>query len=415
MDLKTASSSDMSKKKALKSTLHGLADGFFFQKKKVVLDNIKHSGDKKDISLVKLGSGSMYSDINSESSCGEDNTVIEGINSGLFLGLAATTSKAKKVNSSMVFGSPLGSFNYKIEEEIDLKIVKTSVEVSVRKLFALDINLLAVEGKFATAKTQFIKKIFSPVNGFGRATIPLKFEGIIQSMFTSEKSMKMAISLAREKGININSDLKRQEMRSDRTVVIKEIFMNTPKDMIIVTVSEFGEIKSIKIQLIRMWQKAVVEFAELDQADLLVSKWLFLIGKNSVCIAKAVEDHETWASKDQFRMLLFTLPVKTTAHNLGTLLDKAGEKTCVINRSLETGNRIYCAVVGFEFENDLESAFCIEPILGGIKLFWARIDLVQCEKYRKFGHSAMKYNAFIASLSKPSRTFKRVVSDGHHF
>ncbi|KAG9291350.1 hypothetical protein G9A89_003454 [Geosiphon pyriformis] len=94
--------------------------------------------------------------------------------------------------------------------------------------------------------------------------------------------MEVAASLVREKGIDINSNLKRQGIRSDQAMVIKKISMNTPKDMIIATVSEFGEIKLIKIQLIGMWQKAVVEFAELSQANLLVSKWSFLIGKNSV-------------------------------------------------------------------------------------------------------------------------------------
>ncbi|KAG9302711.1 hypothetical protein G9A89_005185 [Geosiphon pyriformis] len=291
MNLKTAFSSNMSKKKVLKGTLYDLAGGSFSQKKKVVLDNVKHSGDERDISLVKLGSGDMYSDMNSESSCGKNNTVIKGINSGSLLGLAATIPKAKRVNSSMVFG-------------------------------------------------------------------------IIRSMFISEKSMEMAVSLVREKKIDINSNLKRQGMRSNWAVVIKEISINTPKNMIIVTVSEFGKIKSIKIQLIGMWQKAVMEFAELDQADLLVSKWSFLIGKDSVYIAKAVEDHKTWASKDQFRVLLFTLPVRTIAHNLRILLNRAGEKTCIINRSLKTGNRIHCAVVSFEFDNDLESAFHMELIFG---------------------------------------------------
>ncbi|KAG9304047.1 hypothetical protein G9A89_005957 [Geosiphon pyriformis] len=101
---------------------------------------------------------------------------------------------------------------------------------------------------------------------------PSKFKKIIQSTFTSEKSMIKTVSLAKEIGIVINSDLKKQEMRSDRTVIIKEIPMNTPKNMIITAVSEFGEIKSIKIQLIGMWQKTVVEFAEINQADLLASK-----------------------------------------------------------------------------------------------------------------------------------------------
>ncbi|KAG9286097.1 hypothetical protein G9A89_022774 [Geosiphon pyriformis] len=395
MDLKTALGGNMSKKKAPKSAFHGPADSSFTQKKKVVLGNVKYSGDKKDISLSKSGlSDSVYSDLDSLSGNNED-VGMSGVNGRSLLGLAATTPKVKHVNTSTMFGSPLGSPDFTMDDDeivllpclsislekkwIDPNIIKTPIEVLVKKFFALDINLLAVEEKSATAKTQVIRKLFFSVNGFGGATILSKFEEIIQSTFISEQSIEMAVSLARKKGIDVNSDLKRQKMRSDQAVIIKEILMDTPKDMIIVTVSKFGKIKSIKIQLIGMWQKAMVEFAKLDQANLLAFKWFFLIGKDSVHVAKAT-----------------------------------GGKTCVINRSLETSNRIRCAVVGFEFNNDLESAFCTEPILGGIKLSWVRMDLVWCEKYRKFGHSALECDAPVASPFRPSRIFKRVAPDECH-
>ncbi|KAG9294018.1 hypothetical protein G9A89_019356 [Geosiphon pyriformis] len=54
---------------------------------------------------------------------------------------------------------------------------------------------------------------------------------------------------------------------------------------------------------------------------------------------------------------------------------------------------ICCIVVGFEFDDDLESVFHTEPIYNGIKLFRARMDLVYCVKYRHFGHSAFKCDA----------------------
>ncbi|KAG9303368.1 hypothetical protein G9A89_013694 [Geosiphon pyriformis] len=279
----------MSMKKVSKDAFYDFASGSFSQKKKVALGNIKYSGDEKDIFLVKLGSGGMYSDIDSESNCGEDNIHMEDFNSESLLNSATNIPKVKRVNTSVIFGSFLGSPNYEMDDEI----VKTPVEVSVKKSFVLDINLSAVEGKSTTAKTQLIRKIFSAVNGFGEATTLSKFEEIIRSTFTSEKNMKMAALLAKEKGIDVNSNLKKQEIKSDQTVIIKEIPINTPKDMIITAVSKFGKIKSIKIQLIRIWQKAMVEFAELNQANLLVSKWFFLIGKDSVCVVKAMGNHGT--------------------------------------------------------------------------------------------------------------------------
>ncbi|KAG9296075.1 hypothetical protein G9A89_011927 [Geosiphon pyriformis] len=381
MDLKTASSSDMSKKKVPKGAFYGPAGDSFAQKKKVVLENVKHSGDEKDISLSKSGSGdSVYSDVDSIS--GDDEDVgMSGISEKSPLGSAATTPKAKHVNTGTMFGSSLGSPNFVMNDDeivlpsclsislekkwINPKIIKTPVEVSIKKSFALDIDLLAVEGNSATAKTRLIRKIFSSVNGFGGATTSSKFEGIIRFTFTSEESMKKTASLAREKEIIVNTDLMKSGV---------QIPMDTLKEIIVTVVAEFGEIKLIKIQLIGMWQKAVVKFAKLSQADQLASRWSFLIGKDSMRVAKAMGDHNIWAFRDRFRALLFTLPVRTTVHDLSNLLDRAGGKTCIINCSLNTGNRIHCAMVGFKSENDLNSAFLTEPVFGGVRLLWARFD-----------------------------------------
>ncbi|KAG9289136.1 hypothetical protein G9A89_022445 [Geosiphon pyriformis] len=222
--------------------------------------------------------------------------------------------------------------------------------------------------------------------------------------------MEKAMSLAKENNIIVNSNLKRRGIHSDWAVVIKEILIDMPKKMIVTAVSKFGEIKSIKIQLIGLWQKAVMEFAELEQTVSLAARWSFLIGKDLVHVAMAVGNCETWASRDQFRVLLFTLLVGTTAHDLGDLLERAGRKTCVINWSLETGNRICCAVVCFDSDEILESAFHMEPIFGGVKLSWARLDLVCCERCGKFGHSALKCDAKVASALKSSKFFIRPVN-----
>ncbi|KAG9287077.1 hypothetical protein G9A89_023042 [Geosiphon pyriformis] len=334
------------------------------------------------------------------------------------------TPNAKYFNTGAAISSPLGSINYDMDNEeevslpphlsfslekvwVDPKIVKIQVEVAVKKFFALDINLLAMEGKSAMAKTQVVRKLFSRINGFGGATTPSKFEGIIRSTFISSENMEKTILLAKENNIMVNSNLKRQGVHSDRAVVIKEILMDTPKKMIVTTVSEFGQVVSIQLQLIGLWQKAVVEFAESSQADLLVSKWSFLVGEDSVHVAKAVGDCETWAFRDQFKALLFTLPVEMTAHDLGNLLEEAGGKTCVINCSLETGNRTRCAVVCFESDKAMESAFHMEPIFGGVKLSWVRLDLVCCKWCEKFGHSVLECDTEVASVSQSPKSFKK--------
>ncbi|KAG9295868.1 hypothetical protein G9A89_006607 [Geosiphon pyriformis] len=122
----------------------------------------------------------------------------------------------------------------------------------------------------------------------------------------------------------------------------------------------------------------------------------------------AVENHNTWASRDQFRALLFTLLVKTTAHNLGTFLDRIGRKICVINCLLNSSNQIRCAVIGFGSSENLESVYHTESIFGEIKCFWTRLDLVYYGNCEHFGHFSVKCDAPIVLSTKPSKSVKRL-------
>ncbi|KAG9295698.1 hypothetical protein G9A89_001715 [Geosiphon pyriformis] len=104
---------------------------------------------------------------------------------------------------------------------------------------------------------------------------------------------------------------------------------------------------------------------------------------------KIIKTQVKMSAKKSFAL---DINLRITAYDLGNLLERAGRKTCIINRSMETGNRICCVVVSFVSDNDLESAFHMEPIFNGIKLFWARMNLVHCKKCRCFRHSALEYN-----------------------
>ncbi|KAG9295903.1 hypothetical protein G9A89_006642 [Geosiphon pyriformis] len=118
MDSEAASSDSMLKKKAPKSAFHGPVGGSFIQKKKVILENVKHSGDKQDISL-KSGSGcNAFSDVKSLS--GDENDVdMSGSSNGSFLNSAINTSRVIRLSTGMNFGSPLSSSNFTINEEVE--------------------------------------------------------------------------------------------------------------------------------------------------------------------------------------------------------------------------------------------------------------------------------------------------------
>ncbi|KAG9306314.1 hypothetical protein G9A89_018197 [Geosiphon pyriformis] len=215
------------------------------------------------------------------------------------------TPRGLCVKTKKVLGKPLGVIDYDavdadgdvLDESLLLPPpfpVKPSVQVPVRKSFALDIDLVAVVGKSFQEKVNFVRKIFSGVNGFGGASTPSKFGGIIRATFTSEEAMMTAANLANDRGVVVNTNLKRPVNNcTNRAIVLKEIPVRTSLEAVRAAVAEFGIIKSIKMQLVGLWQKAIIELEDQDQADFLASKWSILIEKDMIRVARADIDKQS--------------------------------------------------------------------------------------------------------------------------
>ncbi|KAG9305046.1 hypothetical protein G9A89_007449 [Geosiphon pyriformis] len=150
------------------------------------------------------------------------------------------------------------------------------------KSFTLDVELSAVPGKSNSDKLFKVKKIFYKIDGFGGASTLSKFPGVIRSTFTSESSLVKARELAICKKILVNDDLRKVNSHSDREVIIKKISVDLPKSAIEAVFSRFGKIVSIKVQLIGLWQKALVEYESSEMADLVAARWSVLMRKDSV-------------------------------------------------------------------------------------------------------------------------------------
>ncbi|KAG9301143.1 hypothetical protein G9A89_012526 [Geosiphon pyriformis] len=160
------------------------------------------------------------------------------------------------VKTKKVLEKPLGVIDYDTVNTDDDMLddsfllppplpIKPSIQMSVHKFFALDINLVTITGKSSQEKLSFIRKIFSSVNSFGGVSTSSKFGEIIRVTFTSEKAMMAAGKLANNHGVVVNTDLKCPvNNHTNQTIVLKEIPVRTS----IEAVSVFGQIKMIKMQ-----------------------------------------------------------------------------------------------------------------------------------------------------------------------
>ncbi|KAG9294084.1 hypothetical protein G9A89_015494 [Geosiphon pyriformis] len=293
------------------------------------------------------------------------------------------TPKGPKVVTKQALDKPLGKINFLSNnnngdvlsgDHLELPpSLRNLVNVPVHKSFALDIGLEKVTGKFSQEKLSAVKKLFSGINSFGRASIPSKFAGIIRVMFTSKLSLAQASKKAENAKIMVNTNLKKSASRSNWAVVLKEIPVGTSAEAVRAALSKFGIIKSIKMQLVGLWQKAVIEFKQLGHADLVTAKWSILIGKDAV----------------QHRALLYTLPMGMTAHNIWDFIGSVGGKTCVINCYLVIYARAKCAVICFDSAELLDAIVRTTPVLRGTNLCWFCLVSAKCAKCEKSGYTSL--------------------------
>ncbi|KAG9307151.1 hypothetical protein G9A89_016979 [Geosiphon pyriformis] len=228
------------------------------------------------------------------------------------------------------------------------------------KSFALDIGIFALFGKTIGDKLIVVKKIFYQVDGFRGVSASSKLPGIIKSSFTSELSLIKAKKITISEKILVNIDVRKPNSHSDQKVIVKEISVDLSRLAIELVFSKFGQVISIRMQLIRLWQKALVKFESSDS---------ILVDKDSVHVA-----------------LLYTLLIGTTAHDLSDLVNSYGEKTCFIGHNSGLYARNRCAVVCFNNVTSKLAAIGSVPVYRGVTLCWTGLSLACCAKYKQFGH-----------------------------
>ncbi|KAG9301393.1 hypothetical protein G9A89_018065 [Geosiphon pyriformis] len=255
------------------------------------------------------------------------------------------------------------------------------------KSFVLDVNLLAVPGRTNSDKLMSIKNFFYKVDSFRGASTSSKFPSVIHSTFTNESSLIRARELAVNKNIVVNGNLKKANIYLNWEVIIKEILVDLLKLAVKSVFFKFGKIISIRMQLIGLWQKTLIEFESSKVVSLVTSKWSVFVKKNSVCVALAVNNKQTWMSRDCHQALLYTLPVGTLVHDLSDLLVLYGGKTCFIGRNPGSYVRNWCAIICFENENARLAAVSTVSIFKDVSLHWASFVLASCTRCEWFGHT----------------------------
>ncbi|KAG9306157.1 hypothetical protein G9A89_016061 [Geosiphon pyriformis] len=269
------------------------------------------------------------------------------------------------------------------------------------KLFTLDIELSAVSKKTNSDKLIAIKKNFYQIDGFEGISTPSKFSGIIRALFTSEFNLNKTKKLAVCEKILVNNNLR------------KKIPVNLPKLAVESVFSKFEKIVSIKMQLISLWQKALVKYELFKIADLVVARWFVFMRKNSVHVTKAIGNKQIWVFKDQHQALLYIFLVGIMAHDLSGLMELYGKKTCFIGCNPNSYVHDRCVTVCFADKTFKLAVIGFVLVFRGVNLHWAGLFLACCSKCKHFGHIfdvCLKQTLIVCPVSFGSKTWAQVAS-----
>ncbi|KAG9291126.1 hypothetical protein G9A89_012998 [Geosiphon pyriformis] len=184
--------------------------------------------------------------------------------------------KSTKVPSGHLWSSKTGNTtkSNSIDMEEKCLVEETSFNYSKNSVFAnKDPNQMLKELGIKT------KKVLSKLLG----KIDFSNHDIDDNVFLDASlklllSLKILVNVSVKKSFALNIGLneivnKMSQEKYAITVVLKKIPIGISTKAVHAALSEFGIIKSIKMQLVELWQKAVIEFEQVDHADLVAAKW----------------------------------------------------------------------------------------------------------------------------------------------
>ncbi|KAG9294214.1 hypothetical protein G9A89_021573 [Geosiphon pyriformis] len=332
--------------------------------------------------------------INMEKECLVEKTSFDyGKGSALAGGDHNQTPMGSKVKTKKALGKPLGNIDFSPSSDNDDVLLDVSLVLPPPAKNLVNVSILGWTwwlGNLLMKSFWWSEICFQRSMVLGEASTFSKFAEIVNLM----KATKLAIDTK----ILVNTNLKKSSGHSDQAVVLKKIPVETSTEAVCAALSSFGVIVLIKMQLVGLWQKAVIEFSESEQADLVA---------NAVHVARVDQNKESWDSRDQHRALLYTLLIGMTAHNIWDYIGSVDEKTCAIDCYSVMYAWARCAVVCFDSADSLDAVMGTTLVLRGVNMYWSLLDFFKCAKCGKLGHISLGYavGRNISSGKHPCRSF----------
>ncbi|KAG9299735.1 hypothetical protein G9A89_013095 [Geosiphon pyriformis] len=127
-----------------------------------------------------------------------------------------------------------------------------------------------------------------------------------------------------------------------------------------------------------------------------------------ILVGTSMEAVRTAVSKNEFRVLLYTFPVRINAYDLWDFVGLVGGETYVIDCNPVSYAHAHCAIVCFGSESDLVSVMAATPVIKGIGFRWSYLFLALCSVCGLPGHTS--FNCVSVKIGSTLRSRKALFS-----
>jgi hypothetical protein len=162
-----------------------------------------------------------------------------------------------------------------------------------------------------------------------------------------------------------------------KTIRAWDIPLNVSQQDVRSAFSKYGEIKSIKLQTIGMWQSANIEYTNQEEYDKLASRWSIPFKADLIRIYPFLNTKEIKQERSQYALRLINLPPGTTGYDMKTIIRDYKAQTCYIPRNSDYRRKRF-AILSFKDNKDLEKAKQSKVQLGNTELQWLDITTKTC-------------------------------------
>ena len=241
-----------------------------------------------------------------------------------------------------------------------------------------------------------------------------------------QKGIKMFVAIFRaqkdaEKAKNLtlsdNSTIQMQEAQLYNAVEAKykmiriwDIPLNTNQSEIKEAFTKYGEINTIRMNTIGMWQTTNIEFTNQQDYQTVSQKWAVPFKADLVRIFPFIRTNECKRERDRFTLKLTNLPPGTIGYDLNNIIKRSNAKTCYISRNRNYTRKQY-AVLSFKDQEDQDQAFNVTHSLGNTELTWTTMDTKLCAICSQQDYLAAQCN--IKKQTQERRQVRHQLADRH--